>query len=64
MWVSSSRSTSRFQRGGIYRFSDGKTWGVPDPYYPDYPSGPALAGAQLQTVPLRPGRAAQWPARR
>ena len=27
---------------------------LPDPYYPDYPSGPALAGAQIETVPLRP----------
>src|SRR3954454_7748020 len=26
---------------------------VPDPYYPDYPSGPALAGAGMETVPLR-----------
>ena len=25
---------------------------LPDPFYPDYPSGPALAGAQLETVPL------------
>jgi aminotransferase len=27
---------------------------LPDPYYPDYPSGPALAGAKLETVPLDP----------
>jgi aminotransferase len=27
---------------------------LPDPFYPDYPSGPALAGARLETVPLRP----------
>jgi aminotransferase len=27
---------------------------LPDPYYPDYPSGPALAGARLGTVPLDP----------
>jgi L-glutamine---4-(methylsulfanyl)-2-oxobutanoate aminotransferase len=27
---------------------------LPDPYYPDYPSGPALAGAALETVPLDP----------
>jgi aminotransferase len=27
---------------------------LPDPYYPDYPSGPALAGARLETVPLAP----------
>ena len=26
---------------------------LPDPFYPDYPSGPALAGARLETVPLR-----------
>jgi aminotransferase len=25
---------------------------LPDPYYPDYPSGPALAGARMTTVPL------------
>jgi aminotransferase len=25
---------------------------LPDPYYPDYPSGPALAGARLETVRL------------
>jgi L-glutamine---4-(methylsulfanyl)-2-oxobutanoate aminotransferase len=25
-----------------------------DPYYPDYPSGPALADARLETVPLLP----------
>jgi aminotransferase len=25
---------------------------LPDPWYPDYPSGPALAGAALETVPL------------
>ena len=27
---------------------------LPDPYYPDYPSGVALAGAALATVPLDP----------
>jgi aminotransferase len=27
---------------------------LPDPYYPDYPSGPALAGATLETFPLHP----------
>ena len=27
---------------------------LPDPWYPDYPSGPALAGAALTTVPLDP----------
>jgi aminotransferase len=31
---------------------------LPDPYYPDYPSGAALAGAQLGYVPL--DRAAGW----
>ena len=33
---------------------DGDTLLVPDPYYPDYPSGPALAGARMQTIPLSP----------
>jgi aminotransferase len=33
---------------------DGDTLLLPDPYYPDYPSGPALAGAAIETVPLRP----------
>ena len=33
---------------------EGDTLLVPDPYYPDYPSGPALAGATMATVPLRP----------
>jgi L-glutamine---4-(methylsulfanyl)-2-oxobutanoate aminotransferase len=27
---------------------------LPDPWYPDYPSGPALAGTRLETVPLDP----------
>jgi L-glutamine---4-(methylsulfanyl)-2-oxobutanoate aminotransferase len=31
---------------------------LPDPWYPDYPSGPALAGARLETIPLDPG--ADW----
>jgi len=31
---------------------------LPDPWYPDYPSGPALAGAELATVALDP--AADW----
>jgi L-glutamine---4-(methylsulfanyl)-2-oxobutanoate aminotransferase len=31
---------------------DGDTLLLPDPYYPDYPSGPALAGAQIGLVPL------------
>jgi len=31
---------------------EGSTILLPDPYYPDYPSGPALAGARLETVPL------------
>jgi len=26
---------------------------LPDPYYPDYPSGPALAGATIELVPLQ-----------
>jgi aminotransferase len=33
---------------------DGDTLLLPDPYYPDYPSGPALAGAVPVTVPLQP----------
>jgi L-glutamine---4-(methylsulfanyl)-2-oxobutanoate aminotransferase len=33
---------------------DGDTMLLPDPYYPDYPSGLALAGARLETVPLVP----------
>jgi L-glutamine---4-(methylsulfanyl)-2-oxobutanoate aminotransferase len=33
---------------------EGETLLLPDPYYPDYPSGPALAGARLETVELRP----------
>ena len=36
----------------------GSTIVLPDPWYPDYPSGPALAGAALKTVPLDP--AADW----
>ncbi|HEV2591774.1 MAG TPA: aminotransferase class I/II-fold pyridoxal phosphate-dependent enzyme [Gaiellaceae bacterium] len=32
---------------------EGGTILLPDPYYPDYPSGPALAGAKLETFPLR-----------
>ncbi len=32
----------------------GSTIVLPDPWYPDYPSGPALAGAALETVPLDP----------
>ena len=35
---------------------EGDTLLLPDPYYPDYPSGPALAGARLETVPLLPER--------
>jgi aminotransferase len=31
---------------------DGDTLLLPDPYYPDYPSGPALAGAEIGLVPL------------
>jgi aminotransferase len=33
---------------------EGGTVLLPDPYYPDYPSGPALAGATLATFPLDP----------
>jgi aminotransferase len=36
----------------------GQTIVLPDPYYPDYPSGPALAGAATGYVPLDP--AAGW----
>jgi aminotransferase len=31
---------------------EGQTVVLPDPYYPDYPSGPALAGARTGLVPL------------
>jgi aminotransferase len=34
----------------------GQTVVLPDPYYPDYPSGPALAGANTSYVPLREDR--------
>ena len=37
---------------------EGQTVVLPDPYYPDYPSGPALAGADIAYVPLDPGRRA------
>ncbi|HXJ64204.1 MAG TPA: aminotransferase class I/II-fold pyridoxal phosphate-dependent enzyme, partial [Actinomycetota bacterium] len=37
----------------------GQTVVLPDPYYPDYPSGPALAGANVAYVPLDPGNG--WP---
>jgi L-glutamine---4-(methylsulfanyl)-2-oxobutanoate aminotransferase len=33
---------------------NGRTIVLPDPYYPDYPSGPALAEARQATVPLEP----------
>jgi len=36
----------------------GDTILLPDPYYPDYPSGPALAGAAIDLLPLDP--AAGW----
>src|SRR5215510_16590450 len=36
----------------------GQTIVLPDPYYPDYPSGPALAEAQIGYVPLY--REAGW----
>jgi L-glutamine---4-(methylsulfanyl)-2-oxobutanoate aminotransferase len=38
---------------------EGETVVLPDPYYPDYPSGPALAGASIAYVPLDPGTG--WP---
>ena len=38
---------------------EGQTVVLPDPYYPDYPSGPALAGADIAFVPLDPGNG--WP---
>jgi aminotransferase len=37
---------------------EGQTILLPDPFYPDYPSGAALAGAELGLVPLDP--AAGW----
>ena len=33
---------------------EGQTVVLPDPYYPDYPSGPALAGARPGLLPLLP----------
>jgi len=33
---------------------EGQTVVLPDPYYPDYPSGPALAGARQGLLPLIP----------
>ena len=38
---------------------EGQTVVLPDPYYPDYPSGPALAGADIAYVQLDPGNG--WP---
>jgi aminotransferase len=38
---------------------EGQTVVLPDPFYPDYPSGPALAGAAIAYVPLDPGNG--WP---
>ena len=38
---------------------EGETVVLPDPFYPDYPSGPALAGADIAYVPLDPGNG--WP---
>jgi len=35
--------------------AEGQTIVLPDPYYPDYPSGPALAEANIAYVPLAPG---------
>ena len=40
---------------------EGDTILLPDPYYPDYPSGPALAGARLETVPAARRRTAGRP---
>jgi L-glutamine---4-(methylsulfanyl)-2-oxobutanoate aminotransferase len=34
---------------------EGQTVVLPDPYYPDYPSGPALADAEIAYVPLDSG---------
>jgi len=34
--------------------NEGDTLLLPDPYYPDYPSGPALAGAKIGLVSLPP----------
>src|ERR687887_2566637 len=36
---------------------EGQTVVLPDPYYPDYPSAPALAGARTGLLPLSPSRA-------
>jgi L-glutamine---4-(methylsulfanyl)-2-oxobutanoate aminotransferase len=38
---------------------EGQTVVLPDPFYPDYPSGPALVGADIAYVPLDPGNG--WP---
>jgi L-glutamine---4-(methylsulfanyl)-2-oxobutanoate aminotransferase len=38
---------------------EGQTVVLPDPYYPDYPSGPALAGADIAYMPLDPENG--WP---
>ena len=35
---------------------EGQTVVLPDPYYPDYPSAPALAGARTGLLPLPPSR--------
>ncbi|HEY6835798.1 MAG TPA: aminotransferase class I/II-fold pyridoxal phosphate-dependent enzyme [Gaiellaceae bacterium] len=35
---------------------EGQTIVLPDPYYPDYPSAPALAGARTGLLPLSPSR--------
>jgi aminotransferase len=37
----------------LARAEEGQTVVLPDPYYPDYPSGPALADAIIGYVPLR-----------
>ena len=35
---------------------EGQTVVLPDPYYPDYPSAPALAGARTGLLPLNPSQ--------
>ena len=56
--IPSARSRcSRGRRPAIVELSlvladEGDTVLLPDPYYPDYPSGPAFAGARLETFPL------------
>ena len=35
---------------------EGQVVVLPDPYYPDYPSGPALAGARIEYARLDPAQ--------